>query len=854
MKLSVPGYKIEREIGLGGMSRVFAAIQESLERLVALKVISPALAADPTFTKRFLAEAKVIAQLDHPNIVKIHDIGVTADTHLHYFAMQYLEGGDLSDKLKQGLGEQEVIPILQGIAGALGVAHERGYIHRDVKPSNIMFDAGGNPVLTDFGIVRALGAGTRMTGTGVSVGTAHYMSPEQARGKEVDKRADLYSLGVVAYEALCGKPPFEGEDGFAVAYSHVYESIPRLPPHLQHWQAFIDRALAKRPEDRFATAEEMSAALGSIDAGNAQLSPTDASYEALDRTTPLPTVRRLNTGAIQERLREWYQSMAGRVLLGWGAMRQRLTHLSERAPDSARVRELARDRRVQWGAAAIGAVTLLGVLAALWPDDTDAPDPLISAEPEVQTPQVTERIGVEPRDSRDDVQAMPAPPPREVATVDLGQAPQTTPEPATPEPRVDTAAEVEINVLLAEAAEDLAENRLTTPEGDNAFEAYERILELAPGHPAALEGLAAMVDRYLSLASDRLDARELVAAATFLERARLVARNLGDPARAAEIDAQVEVVVNRTLGAYGASTPAEARRQLNAALALQPDNVGLRAALDALPTPASRGQILSDALDSGGAGPQMLVVQVRPFELPTGSGAISISGASKLLAVGLTEVTVGQFRQFAERSNYLAGRGRMSCRDRESRWRSSRRRTWEEPGFPQDDDHPVVCVDWDAAQAYVDWLSAETGEPYRLPSEAEWEFLALRNAGTASACARDNVGDASLEAVFGERSDIVGCSDGFIYTAPARAFRASGGLHGLLGNVREWVADCGRGERRQGSRTLNAYTDSRCDERIAKGASWFHGPSEGAAASRAVFDRDTLLNTVGFRVVRDADG
>ncbi|MCB1610296.1 MAG: serine/threonine protein kinase, partial [Xanthomonadales bacterium] len=236
--ISIPGYEIERELGVGGMARVYLAIQSSLERRVALKVMAPALAADASFSKRFLREARTIASLTHPHIVAVYEVGVTND-HLHYFSMQFLPGGDFAQRMRKGVDQAEVVRVLCGIAKALGFAHQQGVVHRDVTPGNIMFDGADTPLLTDFGIARALSGSTRITSTGVSIGTSNYMSPEQARGGEVDARSDLYSLGVLAFEALSGRPPYQGPDGFAVAYAHVFEPIPRLPPALQHWQAFI---------------------------------------------------------------------------------------------------------------------------------------------------------------------------------------------------------------------------------------------------------------------------------------------------------------------------------------------------------------------------------------------------------------------------------------------------------------------------------------------------------------------------------------------------------------------------------------------------------------------------------------
>lgn len=219
--IDIPGYVIRREVGVGGMASVYLALQTSLDREVALKVMAPALAADPTFSKRFLQEARMLASLAHPNIVQVYDVGVT-QAQLNYFSMQYLSGGDFAQRVRLGMSEKDLLRILEGIGNALGYAHHRGYVHRDVAPGNILFDVSDTPLLTDFGIARAFSQTARITSAGISVGTSHYMSPEQARGSDVDARSDLYGLGVLTWFGLTGKPPYEGADGFAVSYAHVF--------------------------------------------------------------------------------------------------------------------------------------------------------------------------------------------------------------------------------------------------------------------------------------------------------------------------------------------------------------------------------------------------------------------------------------------------------------------------------------------------------------------------------------------------------------------------------------------------------------------------------------------------------
>ena len=178
--------------------------------------------------------------------------------------MALMPGGDLKARIRahpEGMPPAEARAVAAAVARALDYAHRQGFVHRDVKPENILFGADGAPQLTDFGIARAMSSGTRMTATGMSIGSPHYMSPEQARGKEVDGRSDLYSLGVVLYEMLTGRAPFDAADTLAVAYSHVNDPAPQLPPTLADWQPVMDRLLAKSPQDRYSTAADLAEVL-----------------------------------------------------------------------------------------------------------------------------------------------------------------------------------------------------------------------------------------------------------------------------------------------------------------------------------------------------------------------------------------------------------------------------------------------------------------------------------------------------------------------------------------------------------------------------------------------------------------
>lgn len=258
----IPGYKIVRTLGRGGMATVYLAIQESFEREVALKVMSEALAEDDKFTARFLQEARVVSRLVHPNIVTVYDVGVQGKRN--YLSMEYVPGMDLKQK-RQFLNPPQVLQVIRDVAKALDFASKKGYVHRDVKPENIMLhDDDGRAVLMDFGIACIANVSSGMTQTGTAIGTPHYMSPEQAKGRPVDSRSDIYSLGVVLFQLLTGHVPYDADSAVAVGIKHVQEPIPRLPGNLRVLQPIIDRVLAKNPDDRYQTGAELVAAIDSI--------------------------------------------------------------------------------------------------------------------------------------------------------------------------------------------------------------------------------------------------------------------------------------------------------------------------------------------------------------------------------------------------------------------------------------------------------------------------------------------------------------------------------------------------------------------------------------------------------------
>jgi serine/threonine-protein kinase PpkA len=256
----VPGYNVVHIIGQGGQAQVFLAEREHDGLRVALKVLNRALRNDPVFLERFVREYKLVASLDSAFVARIHDQGFSGDHP--YIAMEFLPSGTLASRIREGLTTRAALRIAAQIAQALDAIHSRGIVHRDLKPANILFRADGRPVLVDFGLARDLTVSSTLTVAGQFLATPRYMSPEQCRGRPMDARSDLYSLGAVLYEMITGKKIYDGANAAEVINMHVNAPPPQLADLLAVHQPLLDRLLAKDPAERFQSAAEVLTVIG----------------------------------------------------------------------------------------------------------------------------------------------------------------------------------------------------------------------------------------------------------------------------------------------------------------------------------------------------------------------------------------------------------------------------------------------------------------------------------------------------------------------------------------------------------------------------------------------------------------
>ena len=521
--MEIPGYTLERRIGTGGQAIVYEAVQRSLERRVALKVLNPVLSGNPEFTERFLNEGRILASLGHSHVITIHDIGVVDD--LHYLSMELVEGGDLRARIREGLTPDTALDYVAIIADCLGRAHERQVVHRDIKPANVLFRTDGTLLLTDFGIAKMLGASTDLTLTGTTLGSPSYLSPEQARNLPLDGRADIYSLGAMAFEMLSGRKPFSADSEFATIHHHLTSPVPALPAGLEAYQPLIERMMAKSPDDRFASIDELIEALRvlrpaiPVPPRAGERPETPGADAAASPTAPTLPMHAFGEPPPEPPPRD----------------DDEITLVNIRTPPPAPAA-----RRVPVGLLAVAAVAVAAALAlGLDGNAGGAPDDVAGAAPAAPGPEASAAVesryaqavrvpepAAEPPVSHGEASppAAPAtavagaPPPVRAAEEPPTQAaaPVQPPRPAsiarpasTATPAAAAAAgpapaagsdEARVQALLASARRALDDLRLTRPETDSAMFFYDQVLVIEPDNAEARRGHRLVADRYAGLA------------------------------------------------------------------------------------------------------------------------------------------------------------------------------------------------------------------------------------------------------------------------------------------------------------------------------------------------------------------
>ena len=459
--MDIQGFTIKREIGKGGMATVYLATQESLHRDVCLKLLDDQM-DNSDLGERFLAEGRILASLKHPNIITIYDIGIANDQL--YISMEYVQGGDLKQRLELPVSAEEALDYLSQVSSALGEAHKHGIVHRDVKPANILFD-NDTPILTDFGIAKEVDTEHDLTSTGIFLGSPNYVSPEQADGQKIDGRADIYSLGCIFYEMLTGSKPYISSSLIDIVIQHKQGPIPDLPEELSEFQPLLNRMMAKQRDERFSDADELITAIDSL----------KRSRNTMETFTDFD-VKGMGTGTSDElRKQRASKILMGLVLLAL-IMFSSLKYVEISIKDDTKKHKISTN-------------SVLTAKTVVIPETTNPVPAEVAGNDGLETNNQT-------------VQAAP------VTETSTPVAAVPTPEPVT--------ADV-MNALAWLGKQSLEEYKLTFPPKDNAYYYFSRMLELEPGNKKAISGILAISDRYYQQAEQALATNQQEKMLTYIE-------------------------------------------------------------------------------------------------------------------------------------------------------------------------------------------------------------------------------------------------------------------------------------------------------------------------------------------------
>lgn len=779
MALQIPGYRIIRKINQGGMSTVYLAIQMSVGRIVALKVMNPSLTNDPAFSERFQREATIVGQLSHPNIVAIYDIGRADD--LNYIAMDYLPGGSVHDKMINGLTGEEALKVTKEIANALDHAHEKGYIHRDIKPENILFRADNSAVLSDFGVAKGIVGVSRMTHVGTVVGTPHYMSPEQARGQPVDSRSDLYSLGVVFFEMLTGALPYQGEDAVTIALKHISAPIPKLPIQYQTYQKLLEKFLAKDPNSRFQSGNEVSVAIDQLDASARTPYISDTAPENLSVTALIRALIVATTNALKWR---WNKLINIRWSKENGFYTKKISNDSvfgnEVAPTlfTTRIQQqthinpqllLQTKNLSKILAGLVLSIFLWCVLSVVIHT--------LFAQQALKLPNIlnsatksTASLFITPKSQ----------PPIKVAVAKTtSSALHSSTSMASSVPTA-VASSAQSSLVSSEQASSISSSTppvFALTVNVVPSDARVRLLDISNKYK---EGIPLPSGRY-----------------------RIELSKSGYKTKVESVD-----IKNQPL-------------TVSFELEVVPDIYN--------PTRSAIPNIVYGGKNS----PSLIRIPAGSFMMGDDSNMhtapIHKVSFNKAFAISKYEITFAEYDFFAQSTGKpLPGDNGWGREDR-----------------------PVIHVSWEDANIYAQWLSKTTGKKFRLPTEAEWEYVA-RGGSTGRYWWGDNEQDAK-----GKANCRRGCSSSFSglfgsKTAPVGSYLPNPfGVYDTAGNVSEWVQDCYEENYTEAKANGSAYEHSQCQGRVVRGGSTKDNVQRLSSSARDNIPSGYLNETLGFRLVME---
>ena len=899
-----PGYKlhwytIKKILGQGGFGITYLAEDTNLNQSVAIKEFLPVEMAvrDQSSSvhpvsgeygeqfkwglDRFMSEAQTLAKFKHPNIVRVFT--VFPENNTAYMVMEYEHGKGMDELLKnkKTLSEENLKAIILPVLDGLKQVHAAGFIHRDIKPANIFIREDGSPVLLDFGSARqSFGQHTRTLTTLVSPGFApfeQYVSKSDKQGPWTD----IYGLGATMYRAVIGRSPSEAMDrseGLLHGTSDSYVNATEINPtgYSKSLLAAIDHALAFKPEDR----------PQSISAWVAEINGVDIVDQAEIETVVDPEyIKNKQNNSSEEEL-------------------EKTEVLDQRGENLVKEKPSLLKRVIKYAAIGFAALFVLAILSDENKEQDNESEEVVVQEPVEAQPTLDEVI------IPDEIVS-------DVETVE-----------------VDKTHE-QIIELLTKAEEDIKALRLSKPEGNNALDKFQQILELDPENADAQGGIIDVATEYLKLAEQNIDSKEFDKAMQYIDLAKKISPDHPDIALMEEtlneklkiVEEQSRLVKDKELQEKDVTKSLissedkkrisqlqariknnpkdrDARKEIQSimksyeskvkdaiesgeldtataylreAQEIAPRSIRVKAMLKKIEQKKKEQQqdkkpdgLFRDALKDGGEGPEVVVIPAGSFKMGsnravreffTGESPVHKVNIEYDFAMTTKEISVSEFRAFIDSSGYQTeAEWQGGCGYWDEEWKVDPERYWKNPGFPQGNNNPVVCISWNDAIAAAKWLSKQTGQTYRLPSEAEWEYAARAGKkgdtywGNKSdnQCQYENLMDYNDK----EGKTYFQCTDGYTYTAPVASFNANAfGLYDMLGNVLELTQDCFNDNYKNVEKDGRAISKGDCSHRMLRGGAWAlpRGQSNETPTitGRIPWGQNNRGFMVGFRLVRE---
>jgi serine/threonine-protein kinase PpkA len=840
--MAIPGYKIIRKIGDGGMSSVYLAIQLSVGREVALKVLAPELRNDPAQGKKFFSEANTCGTLSHPNIISIYDVG--NEGQFYYIAMDYLPSPSCADQIKkQAISNHQALRITRDIAGALDYLHSKGLAHCDVKPDNILFRHDGAGVLTDFGIATRIDTGKNPASRAIA-GTPYYMSPEQFQAKHIDGRTDIYSLGIVLYEMLTGSVPFLGKEAVNVAVKHISTQVPDLPEHLIPYRSLLLKMLAKKPESRYQSGQELIEAIDkltqNLNSGierQSGLSTESTIIQVFSLKETLLAMSSVITRIVGQKCRDLLKGMRNtKVSLRYGLVIQNKIPLLK--PDLSRLSDEETQEQLATIAQTTGFQESLGDALNANRARTIISAPvmflfalLLSAGvvtmtiPFEQLKQMFNSANTETKNLIESVNESLSPHlPKDLSQlITLGEDD-------------DTNAHNNPNSTLDAASM----SKVRSPQADQeATNPTNRPIEMSTSKQGLTNSIAAtkrqkttenqqLTERSNTQSSKEKQIQNNAVPIKTIKRHALTVNTLPKGARVAilNIKPRYHKGIQLTPGRYHIKVSKSGYQSERRWIDLSTQDTVIGITLKKSAPKFKAGDTFSDSLKMSGVGPKVIVLPRQKSKLGQQDDDTNKPKRNyypkKHFAIGSREITLAEYDKYTQNTNQLQ----------------------VDPDENERDSLPVNEISWQEAQAYTRWLSQQTGQVYRLPTADEWEYAA--RAGTESRYywgAQNASKRANCKA---------GCDSkwsGFFRgkPAPVGSFDANPwGLFDTAGNLAEWVAGCAVNNSKD-----TQTTGDRCSKRVTKGGSYKNKSRDIAPGLQQTEDAKERHQTIGFRVLRE---